>query len=54
MKTSEELDKELTRFQSTFGEVKTEIQKAIVGYDDRTATDPVASSDIIEIDVLRP
>ena len=34
MKTSEELDKELTQFKSTFDTLKGEIQKAIVGYDD--------------------
>jgi len=34
MKTSEELDKEITEFKDTFGTLKEEIQTAIVGYDD--------------------
>ena len=34
MKTSEELDRELTEFKTTFDDLKAEIQKAIVGYDD--------------------
>lgn len=34
MKTSEDLDRELTEFQSTFSGLKSEIQKAVVGYDD--------------------
>jgi len=34
MKTSEQLDQELSDFTDRFGQLKTEIQKAIVGYDD--------------------
>ena len=34
MKTSEELDRELTEFKTTFDALKDEIQTAIVGYDD--------------------
>jgi MoxR-like ATPase len=42
MKTSEELDRELTQFKSTFDSLKVEIQKAIVGYDDLLADTMVA------------